>query len=269
MKKNNGNSKKLQVTELYPKEQMVAIVLSEFDYELFSIFSKIELMIKTPKAVIFDLDGTLLDTIEDLMDSTNHALESCGLETISLERTKQCVGNGLHKLAENAVPQGTDPQTVEKVFLALKTHYAQSTKPKTRPYENVVELMELLEKNGIKTAIVSNKPDAQVKELRDKFFMTVEKELACGEKEGIKRKPAPDGLYWVMDKLNVTKDETIYVGDSEVDLQTAKNTGIECINVLWGFRDKSFLEKEWERIFGKDPIFAENCNQIAQILGLK
>ena len=248
---------------------MVAIVLPEFDYELFSIFGKIELMIKTPKAVIFDLDGTLLDSIEDLMDSTNHALESCGLEKISLERTKQCVGNGIHKLAENAVPHGTDPQTVEKVFLALKTHYAQSTKPKTRPYENVVELMELLEKNGIKTAIVSNKPDAQVKELRDKFFMTVEKELACGEKEGIKRKPAPDGLYRVMEKMNVTKDETIYVGDSEVDLQTAKNTGIECINVLWGFRDKEFLEKEWKKIFGKAPIFAENCAQIAQILGLK
>lgn len=193
------------------------------------------------KTIIFDLDGTLLDTLEDLYLSTNAALESCGFPLRTKDEVRQFVGNGVRNLMRRAVPEGEGNPRFEECFLTFQKHYAAHLNDHTGPYEGVAELLEKLSKLGYPMAIVSNKSDYAVKELNRNVFGTLIP-VAIGESEGVRRKPEPDTVYEAIQELGAHKEDCIYVGDSEVDLQTAKNCGIPCISVSWGFRGREVLE---------------------------
>ncbi|HBP10123.1 MULTISPECIES: HAD family hydrolase [unclassified Treponema] len=194
------------------------------------------------KAVIFDLDGTLLNTLDDLADSCNETLRQMNFPLRSIDEVRQFVGNGIAKLMELAIPNGKKNPEYEKSVLLMKENYAKNWQNKTRPYDGILDLISTLNEMKIKTGIVSNKPDAQVKELAEYYFSSsIKRETAVGDFEDRNRKPSPDSVLEVMRILEVNRDETIYVGDSDVDIKTAKNAGIPCISVTWGFRDRNFL----------------------------
>ena len=196
------------------------------------------------KAVIFDLDGTLLNTLEDLTDSTNAALQQYSYPTRTIDEVRRFVGNGVKLLMLRAlgIEKPEDNADFEDIFAAFRAHYAEHSNDHTRPYDGVLELMERLRDAGIEMAIVSNKLDAAVKQLNEIYFSEYIS-VAIGENEaaGVRKKPAPDTVYAALRELGVTAEESIYIGDSEVDLATAKNSGLPCISVLWGFRDKECL----------------------------
>lgn len=194
------------------------------------------------KAVVFDLDGTLLDTLEDLKDATNAALVSQGMPQCTLEQVRQYVGNGVRKLMIRAVPDGEENPLFEQTFAAFKAYYGEHCLDHTLPYPGVLNVMKELKERGIKIAIVSNKLDSAVKDLDEKFFAeyTI---AAIGEMEGVARKPAPDMVEKALRELGVAKSDAVYVGDSDVDIQTAQNSGLDCISVTWGFRDVPFLRE--------------------------
>jgi len=194
------------------------------------------------KAVIFDLDGTLLDTLEDLYRCCNYGLTSNGYPERTKDEIRQFVGNGFKKLIQRAVPENTSNENYQKVYDSAMTYYAEHYKDYTKPYDGIEELISSLNNMGIKTAIVSNKPDARVKELARLYFNKYTTDsIAIGDRDGYNKKPAPDSVLSVMDTLNVSKQDCIYVGDSDVDITTAKNAGVKGISVTWGFRDKNFL----------------------------
>lgn len=193
------------------------------------------------KTIIFDLDGTLLNTLEDLYLSTNAALQSCGFPARTMEEVRQFVGNGVRNLMRRAVPEGEENPRFEECFRAFREHYAVHLNDHTGPYEGIMELLEKLRKMGCPAAIVSNKLDSAVKELNRSFFGELIP-VAIGESEGVRRKPEPDTVYAAMGELGVSREDCIYVGDSEVDLQTAKNCRIPCVCVSWGFRGRETLE---------------------------
>ena len=196
------------------------------------------------KAVIFDLDGTLLNTLEDLTDSTNAALQQYSYPTRTIDEVRRFVGTGVTLLMLRAlgIEKPEDNADFEDIFAAFRAHYAEHSNDHTRPYDGVLELMERLRDAGIEMAIVSNKLDAAVKQLNEIYFSEYIS-VAIGENEaaGVRKKPAPDTVYAALRELGVTAEESIYIGDSEVDLATAKNSGLPCISVLWGFRDKECL----------------------------
>lgn len=212
------------------------------------------------KYIIWDLDGTLLNTIEDLHASVNYALEKCGQPLKTLKETTRNVGNGIRLLISRSLEGGEENPAIEEVFSAFKAHYAENCLNLTRPYDGITDLLQKLKASGVKMAVVSNKIDFAVKDLRDRFFPWLD--VAMGEQEGIARKPAPDMVYKAMEELGATAEETVFVGDSEVDVVTAKNAGLPCIAVLWGFREKD----ELTAVGGKD--FAENADELAALLGL-
>lgn len=189
--------------------------------------------------VIFDLDGTLLDTLEDLTDSVNYALGCMNYPERTIDEVRKFVGNGIKKLMERAVPEGTSAQNIENALELFKEHYAIHNLDKTKPYDGVVELVSVLKKNNIKTAIVSNKIHSGVLALRDQFFKDID--VAIGDRPDLRTKPAPDSCNLALKELGSKPEETLYVGDSDVDIATAKNAGLDCLSVLWGFRDKEFL----------------------------
>lgn len=193
------------------------------------------------KTIVFDLDGTLLDTLDDLTDAVNVALRVCGLPMRTRKEVQNFVGNGIAKLIERAVGEEGAP-FFERAFSAFKEYYAAHCADKTCAYEGILPLLEALKKQGIKTAVLSNKADFAVKALAKNYFDGLLLE-AVGENEGagIRKKPAPDSLFAVMERLHMTREETAYVGDSEVDIETAKNAGVDCICVTWGFRDRAHL----------------------------
>lgn len=192
------------------------------------------------KAIIFDLDGTLTDTLEDLFLSTNHALRSCGLPERGMDEIRRFVGNGVRKLIERAVPDGTNPRVTEQCFEAFKAHYVIHCQEHTCLYPGIASLLTTLHAKGYRMAVVSNKLQTGVTELANTFFNGVI-DVAIGEQPGIPRKPAPDMVHAALAGLGVKASEAVYVGDSEVDLQTASNAGLPCISVLWGFRSRDFL----------------------------
>lgn len=204
------------------------------------------------KAVIWDLDGTLLDTLEDLMNSVNYGLEGFGMQTITLEMTRRFVGNGVGRLIELAVPKGTDKETTEKVLARFKGHYEEHSLDKTRPYEGVVDVLKRLKEKGYKMAIVSNKIESAVGELAEKFFEGLI-DVAIGETPDIPKKPAPDMIFKALDELGVNKDEAIFIGDSDVDVATGINSGLHMLTVLWGFRDEDELTEAGAKIFIRKP----------------
>ena len=204
------------------------------------------------KTFSFDLDGTLLNTLNDLAASTNHALLTNGMAERSIDEVRQFVGNGVRLLIERAVEPGTDKATIDRVFADFKTHYMHHSLDTTRPYDGIMDMLHELHHRGIRIAVVSNKLYAATRELCHHFFAdTVE--VAIGEKEGIRRKPSPDTVIEAMLELGVDKADAVYVGDSDVDIATAKNCGIPCISVLWGFRDKDFLIEHGAQTFVSHP----------------
>lgn len=196
------------------------------------------------KAVIFDLDGTLLDTLEDLWASTNAALTQYGFPARTLEEVRAFVGNGVKNLMLRAL-EISEPQECpqfEKILAAFKAHYAVHSNDRTRAYPGVPELLSQLKRAGIGMAIVSNKLDAAVRQLNQIYFSEYIA-VAIGENEaaGIRKKPAPDTVFAALKQLGARAEEAVYVGDSEVDIATAKNAGLPCISVTWGFRDEACL----------------------------
>ena len=192
------------------------------------------------KAIVFDLDGTLLNTLEDLADATNWALRKNGMPERAREEVRQFVGNGVRKLIERAVPDGEENPLFEQTFEDFKRYYVVHCQDKTCLYDGVGEMLHALKERGFKLAIVSNKLQAGVDELYDRYFSDTVT-VAIGESPEVQRKPAPDMVERALRELGTTKDEAVYVGDSDVDLMTARNSGLSCISVLWGFRDRNFL----------------------------
>lgn len=191
------------------------------------------------KAVIFDLDGTLLYTLEDLKDSVNFALLKYNYPIRTLDEIRNFVGNGVKPLIERSLPGGAKNPDFDMVLKTFKENYSENMYNKTRPFEGINELLSALVKSGFKIAVVSNKFDKAVKELCKSFFPQIS--TAIGESENIRKKPAPDSVFKAIELLDAKK--CIYVGDSEVDIQTAKNSGLKCISVTWGYKDKDFLIK--------------------------
>lgn len=206
------------------------------------------------EAIIFDLDGTLLNTLEDLADSTNFALDKLSYPPHSTEEIKSFVGNGVAKLIERAIPNGRKNPDFDKCLNIFKKHYSQNMYNKTKPYDNVINLLTELKNKNYKLAVVSNKFDSAVKELCEKYFPDLI-DIAIGENEamGIKKKPAPDTVLQVLDILKIDSLQAIYVGDSDVDIMTAKNSNMRCISVTWGFRDREFLIKNNAEIIIDKP----------------
>lgn len=214
------------------------------------------------KTVIFDLDGTLLNTLDDLADSTNYALAKFGYPTRTIEEVRQFVGNGVAKLIERAIPDGKNNPNFEKCLSVFKENYAQNMYNKTAPYNGIIEMLSNLKSKGIKIAVVSNKFDLAVKELCKKYFEGFI-DFAAGENEaqGIKKKPAPDTVISVLNEFNFAPEDAVYVGDSDVDIMTAKNSKMPCISVTWGFRDKKFLLENGATILINAP--SEIYNHLA------
>lgn len=209
-------------------------------------------MHKRYDTVIFDLDGTLLNTLEDLQSSVNYALAAYQMPQRSLEEIRRFVGNGVQRLIELAVPQKTSKEMLENVFAAFKEHYAIHCNDKTDLYPGIPELLIRLKTEGFRTAIVSNKLQEGVDTLYKQYF---EKsvEVAIGAREGIRKKPAPDSVFEAMKLLNAQKNRTVYIGDSEVDIATAHNAGLPCIAVTWGFRNRQEQEEAGGDVFAESP----------------
>lgn len=192
------------------------------------------------KLIIFDLDGTLLDTLDDLADSVNYALKLYSYPSRTLDEIRQFVGNGIGSLINLAVPSGTPEEKALKVLEAFKLHYKSNSTNKTKPYNKIPELLKELKSKGFKLAVLSNKADFALQELVLKYFGNIF-DYASGEREGILRKPAPDGVLNILNCLNIEKEHTVYIGDSEVDILTAKNSELDSVIVDWGFRDRQTL----------------------------
>lgn len=207
---------------------------------------------KKYKAIIFDLDGTLTDTLEDLFLSVNYALQSCGLPERTIEEVRRFVGNGVRKLIERAVPADTESTLLEKCYSAFRAHYIIHCQDHTCLYPGVATLLMTLHAKGYRMAVVSNKLQSGVDELAHTFFHGLI-DVAIGERPGIPRKPEPEMVEEALRQLGVTNDEAVYVGDSDVDLQTAANAGLPCISVLWGFRTRDFLIAHGATIFAEKP----------------
>ena len=238
----------LDDTGSFERPSMSAIK-SYLEYRMVEYFENREHI----EAVIFDLDGTLLNTLYDLTDAVNWALEKYGQPKRSLEEVRSFVGNGLRNLMLQAVPEGDENPVFESLFEFFREYYKDHCNIKTVPYEGIIELMKELKGRGVKMAIVSNKIDAGVKELNAIHFAEYV-DVAIGEREGISRKPEPDSVNEAIRILGVNKEHAVYVGDSDVDIQTAENAEIRCICVSWGFRDEAFLMEHGAGIMIDRPL---------------
>lgn len=196
---------------------------------------------KAYQLAVFDLDGTLLNTLDDLTSSVNYALEAFALPKRTATEVCSFVGNGIRKLIERAVENRLE--NVDGVLDVFKKHYGAHCEEQTKPYDGILELLATLKEQGVKVAVLSNKADFATKKLAKSYFNGFLDD-AVGENEagGVRKKPAPDALYKLMEKFGVKQAETVYIGDSDVDIQTAQNAGVDCISVTWGFRDEAFLK---------------------------
>ena len=207
--------------------------------------------------ILFDLDGTLLNTLEDLLDATNYALAQCGYPPRTLSELRRFVGNGAENQIRMSLPEGASPEETARVLKIYKPYYTEHCKVKTRPYHGILEALAVL-KDKYPIAVVSNKPDAAVKALCADVFPGI---YALGEAPDCPRKPAPDMVHKACRAIGV--DTCVYVGDSEVDVITAKNAGVPCLSVLWGFRDREEIEKAGGEFFCDSP--AELTEKIEEI----
>ena len=211
------------------------------------------------RTYIFDLDGTLLDTVGDLAASVNYALGTHGMPEHSLDDVRRFVGNGVRLLMERAVPEGAANPQFDAAFATFRQHYMAHSLDTTRPYDGIPETLAELRRRGCRLAVVSNKFMAATQELCRHFFHdTIEVAIGEHEAEGIRKKPAPDTVNEALRQLAVTGGDrvgldAVYVGDSDVDILTARNSGLPCISVLWGFRDRDFLLSHGATTFISSP----------------
>lgn len=208
---------------------------------------------------IFDLDGTLLSTLDDLASSCNYALRNNGMPERTVDEVRHFVGNGVKKLMERAIPDGLQNPLFEKTYQDFRNHYMEHNLDTTKPYDGVMQLLEELHRQGKKVAVVSNKFYAATKELCRHFFGEELVPVAIGEREDIRKKPAPDTVFEALRQLGVTTDKAVYIGDSDVDIDTARNSGMPCISVLWGFRSKDFLLEHGATTFTEKPKDILTC----------
>lgn len=206
------------------------------------------------KTYIFDLDGTLLDTLSDLAAAVNYALRTHGMPEHSIDDVRRFVGNGVRKLMERAISDGAANPQFDETFATFRQYYMAHSLDTTRPYEGIPEALAALKARGCRLAVVSNKMMAATQELCRHFFPdTIEVAIGENEAEGIRKKPAPDTVFAALKALGVGKEGAVYVGDSDVDIETARNSGLPCISVLWGFRDRDFLIQHGAKTFISDP----------------
>ena len=194
------------------------------------------------KGIIFDLDGTLLNTLNDLADSVNHVLRSNNMKERTVDEVRRFVGNGIPTLMKRAAEDGTDEKTLKKITDEMLLYYKDHARNKTAPYEGIPELIRELNAMGIKTAVVTNKAENAAKILCDSMFGNVFTAV-IGDNGVSPLKPAPDNVLRAIDKMQLKKENILYVGDSDVDMETAKNAELISVGVLWGFRDREILEK--------------------------
>jgi phosphoglycolate phosphatase len=195
---------------------------------------------KKYKLVIFDMDGTILYTLEDIVNGLNYALKKNNLPEKEMDAVRKYIGNGIHYEVENSVPAGTSAEEIERVFDDFNQYYAIHCGDHTRPYEGIVDLLRKLHGAGIYTAVVSNKGDYAVQQLDQQYFAGL-LDAGAGEKKEIRRKPAPDTVNAVLKQLQIKREDAVYIGDSEVDIETAANACMDAVIVEWGYRDHAFL----------------------------
>lgn len=203
--------------------------------------------------IIFDLDGTLINSLEDLRVSVNYALFGFKYPKQKIEDIRRNVGDGIEKLMERSLPDGKDNVNFEVCLKIFKEHYAQNMTINTKPYPHILEMLVTLKSRGYKIAVVSNKFDTAVKSLCKKYFKGLV-DTAIGQTNETKKKPSPDTVYAALDDLNSCTDECIFVGDSDVDIMTAKNAGMSCVSVSWGFKTKEFLLQNGASIIIDNPL---------------
>ena len=193
-----------------------------------------------------------MNTLQDLANATNYALEQHGMPKRKLSEIRQFVGNGIRNLISRSVVEGSNEEDIDKVLDSFKTYYAEHCKDNTNPYEGIIEILTELKEKGVHMAIVSNKIQSGVDNLHETWF---KENISCaiGERENVLRKPAPDMVYIAMKELKANAEQCIYIGDSEIDVITAHNAGLPCICVLWGFRDKNILKKNYGKYFVSHP----------------
>ena len=208
--------------------------------------------------IIFDLDGTILDTWDDLTISVNYALGKKNFPQRTKEEVRKFVGNGIAKLIERAAPKGSTKEDEKSLLQIFKEHYKIHSADNTKPYEGIIDLLYDLKNCGCTLAVVSNKADFAVKDLCEKYFNGIFHQ-AIGDREGIRLKPYPDSVNEVIEITNSQRDKTVYIGDSEVDILTAKNAFLDCISVSWGFKDKDFLRKNGASVIAESVIELKKC----------
>lgn len=205
------------------------------------------------KGIIFDLDGTLIDTIDDIGLSTNLALESLGYPTYDLAEYKQMVGNGFRKLCERALPEGVSEEEVDKAYAGFVENYDKHYMDKSHPYDGIKELLRRLNEANIMIGVNSNKRDDYTHSLIKHLFSDITFKKVVGQIDGVPAKPAPDGALMILKEMGIKKEDVIFVGDTKVDIATGKNTGLKTIGCLWGFRDLKELEEAGADYIVKDP----------------
>ena len=202
-------------------------------------------------AVLFDLDGTLLNTLDDLTDAVNHTLRAFGYPIKEKDEVRRSVGNGVRKLIERVLPGGAQDADMESALAEFKRYYTAHCNVRTHPYDGVLEALAALSEAGLKLAIVSNKNDEAVKTLAHEYFGSLI-DVAVGGRDGMPRKPAPDMPLLALEAIGAIPERTLFVGDSDVDLQTALNTGMDCMLVSWGFRERDQLARLQSRFLVDD-----------------
>ncbi|MCR5154402.1 MAG: HAD family hydrolase [Lachnospiraceae bacterium] len=201
---------------------------------------------------VFDMDGTILYTLEDLKNSVNHTMRNLGFPERTLEEIKAFVGNGVPTLLKRSAPEGTSDEVLKKAYDIFAAHYKIHGADNTSPYEGIVDIIPRIKALGIKTAVVSNKADFAVQILCKQFFNGLF-DVSIGDREGYKNKPAPDLVNLALKEAGVSKEHAVYIGDSDVDIQTAKNSDLPCISVTWGFRSPEFLKEHGATDFAHTP----------------
>ena len=207
--------------------------------------------------IIFDMDGTILDTLDDLKESVNYALRCAGYPERTKDEVRSFVGNGIRKLIERSVPRGTDEQKIVAVHEYFTAHYTEHCADSTRSYDGISILLKHLRQAGYKTAVVSNKADYAVQALCKKYFAD-QFDMAAGEQLPFyQKKPAPDLVNLILKKMDISRERAVYIGDSDVDIETARNAGMDCIAVDWGFRDRDFLISHGAKTIASDAVQLE------------
>ncbi len=208
--------------------------------------------------IIFDMDGTILDTLEDLADSLNFALTEHGYPVRTIEEVRDFVGNGIRRLVERGMGRPASEEEIDRLCATQKEYYSVHCADKTKPYDGIVDLLQTLHQSGYKTAVVSNKADYAVQNLVSQYFDGLF-DIAVGEKTSVRRKPAPDSVNEVLKQLQITKEKAVYIGDSDVDVETARNAQMDCIAVDWGFRDRDVLRTHGATAIVSTPEEILNC----------